>query len=234
LCIAKTKGGPDQVAAAVIHANALPQLVSYLSDSDLSPNLNSNSIHQVLTRYSISLLAYILSFRQTWQPALCTPIIPLLIARLSESLSNPDLGPRIDATCALANITDAEGGKHTATHAGAVPLLVQALASPSHDVVKMAVRALRNITSIDIGKRAVYTADAVQPLVALLDLRQQADHQVRYDAVKALASMASGGRVVRRKIREQGAVEKVKALPNRPSNLKKAAEDLRDDLRGWV
>jgi hypothetical protein len=229
LNIAQTPGGPDNIATVITHVNALPKLVSYLSNSDSS----SDSVDRVLTQYTISILAYILSFRQTWQLALRTPIVPLLTTRLSESLSNPDLGPPIDTVCALAKITDAEGGKHIATQAGVVPLLVGVLAHPSHRLVKMAVRALRNIVSIVIGRRAAYAANAVQPLLSLLDLRPQVDNQVRYDAVTALASIAAIGRVARQTMREQDAVKTLKALPNPPLELKQVAEDLRDDLRGW-
>lgn len=96
----------------------------------------------------------------------------------------------------------------------------------------MAVRALRNIASIADGRRAVYEAHAVQHLVALLDLHRQADNEVRYDAVKALSSIVSIGRVARQTMREEGVVEKLKALPNPPLELQRAAEDLRDELRG--
>lgn len=161
-------------------------------------------------------------------------MVPLLTARLSEYLSNSNLGPPIDTACALAKITDSEEGKHIAIQAGTVPLLVRALTYPSRKLVKMAVRALRNIASIVVGRQAVYEAHTVQPLVNLLDLHPQAENQVRYDGVKALASIATIGRVARRTMKEQRAVKKLKALANPPLELKRVAEELRDELRDWI
>lgn len=227
LHIAQIADGPSRIATVVIHANAMPRLVGYLAN----PVSSSNPIHLDLTRHTISILAYILSFRQTWQPALRTTVVPLLTARLSEFLSNPNFGPPIDIACALAKITDADGGKHVATQAGTVPLLVGALSHPSNSLVKMLVRALRNIGSIDAGRRAIYAAHGVRPLVALLDLHPHAENQVRYDAVKALSYIASIGKVARKTMKQHGAVEKLKSLPSPPLQLQQAAEDLRDDLR---
>ena len=227
LCIAETHGGPDQVVEAVIHTNTLPQLIGYLSNSSSIPNSESQ---QVLMQRTISLLAHILSFQHTWEAALRAQVVPLLTARLHESFFNPTLDPQIDAACALANITAAEGGKHMAVQAGTVPLLVDALTSPSGDLVKMAVRTLKNIASIKGGRRAIYAAGAVPRLAALLDLRPPADNQVRYDAVKALTYVASVNKAAREKMRAHGAIEKLKALPNPPEQLELAAEELGDDL----
>lgn len=184
-------------------------------------------------QHTICILARILCFPQTWDTALQAGVVTLLTAKMKESLSGQSLWTQISTACALASITGAEGGKHTAVQAGVVPLLVGTLALPSRDLVKMAVRALRNIASVDSGRQAAYAAHAVKPLVAILDSRPQADDQVRYDAVKTLSYIASIGKVARKTIREQGAVKKLKALSNIPVELRLAADGLRDDLRTW-
>jgi len=214
--IAQTADGPDHIITAVIEAEVVPQLVSYLSDSG------------ALRQHVVTLLAYILRSQQTWNAALDTQTIRLLVACLSD----PVLGTQVDAACALANITGAERGKQKAVDAGAIPPLVVALGRPSCKLKKMAARAVRNIASIDAGRKAAYASNAVQPLVALLDSRPL-DNQVRYDAVKALSCIASLNKTARKAIRKQGAFEKLTGISTRnaPMEIQIVVAALRDKLR---
>ena len=150
----------------------------------------------------------------------------LLTSHLSE---NSTLVAKVSAACAIAHITAAERAKHAAIEVNVIPQLVEALGCPVRSLVKMAVRALRNIASIDAGRKAVYTP-SVQRLIALLDSRPP-DNQLRYDAIKALACIASIDKDAQKMIREHEAVVKLKGLSNPPEEVQLAAEGLRDQLR---
>jgi len=213
LRIARMKAGPDHIVAAVLHANAVPQLVACLSQPG------------ALMQHAIGVLAYVLGFPQTWNAALDRQAVPLLMQRLSDSAFDT----QVYAVWALANITASERGNEEAARCGAIPALVGALGHPTPVLKRVAARAMRNIVSTDAGRRAAYAANAVQPLVALLDSRPFDEVQV--DAVRALTRIACLHKAARETIKGYGAVAKLKAFSNPPGELEVLGWALRDELK---
>jgi hypothetical protein len=152
------------------------------------------------------------------------------ISSLVVHLSDNSHETRIDAACAIANLTLVEKGKLDSVEAGAIPPLVAALGE-TQKLTKMAVRAVRNMVSVDAGRRATLDSNGIQPLVALLDCHSR-DPNMQWDVVTALCCIASDG-TAKKTIRSLGTVEKLKGFSNSPRELETALGALRDKLSRW-
>ena len=209
--LTQTTEGRDHVAAAV-NGEVIQHLVGLLSDPG---SLRENVV---------IVLAVVLYFDHTWDGALNTPVIPLLVSLLTD----PSPETQVSAACALANITRRDPtAKTQAAGAGAIPPLVVALGSPSIQLKEMAVRAMKNIASVDSGQRAVYNSNALEGLVALL-ADSRLSLKIQCDVVSTLALIDSHSRDARNKLKQAGLFRKLTRFKD--LNIPEAIK-LRDNLR---
>jgi len=214
LVAARRQRGANDLATAILDAHAIPKMVEHLkSDSDK------------LARGVIGLFAWSLRYPQTWDAALRTDIMALLM----KWLHDPSLQTKIDAACTLAHITGKEEAKRRATEVEAVQPLVDFLAHTSPVLRQMATRALRNIASIDVGRKAVYEHNAVPGLVANLDF-SSTNRALQLDIVMTLSELVSTSKAAKSVIKECGTVAKLKGYSRAPKELEEAVWELKDKL----